>query len=423
MKVVKYPGRKAEETITRSSLDYAKALDSVRPIVEDVKGKGDRALFKYTKRFDKFHLTRSNIRVRDSELKAARKSVGARIVKALRKAYMNIKAFHKVQFLELEAEWDYYVAEGVKVGERMTPLTTVGCYVPGGLASYPSTVLMACVPAKIAGVGRVVVVSPPPISDVVLAAADIAGADEVYRMGGAQAIAALAYGTESIQPVDKIVGPGNKYVTAAKMLVYGVVDVDMPAGPSEVLILADSSADKNFVVSDMLAQAEHDPNAQCVLVTDSPELVEGVKARLKKRVKSSTRRNILSESLRNVSIILVEDMRDGIKYANKYAPEHLEVLVKNPGKTAAGIRNAGAVFIGPYSPVAAGDYASGGNHVLPTSGAARYSSPLSVRDFLKTISVQELTKDGLKTLSETIATLAEAEGLLEHKKSVEERFK
>ncbi|MFH1403036.1 MAG: histidinol dehydrogenase [Candidatus Altiarchaeota archaeon] len=422
MKTVNYPGRKAEELISRTNLDYNQVLESVRPIVEDVRKNGDKALTKYTRKFDKYSLSPGNMRVTEKEIKAASQRIPT-IVKALKKAHKNIKAFHSIQYKEIDAEWDYYVEEGVKVGEKTTPLKSVGCYAPGGLASYPSTVLMNCVPAKIAGVERIAVASPPPIPDAVLAAAKIAGADEVYRMGGAQAIAALAYGTRHVQPVDKIVGPGNKYVTAAKMLVYGTVDIDMPAGPSEILIIADSSAKPSIIASDLLAQAEHDPNAQCILATDSPKLVKAVNSELEAMIRASGRSEILKKSRENMAAVIVKNKRFAVEYANKYAPEHLEILVKNPTKIAAEIRNAGAVFLGPYSPVAAGDYASGGNHVLPTSGAARFSSPLSVRDFLKTTCVQEMTKEGLKRLSNTIITLAQEEGLLEHRKSVQERLK
>ncbi len=422
MIIIDYPGKKADEILSREGLDYTQILETVKPISKEVRTKGDKALFKYSKKFDNYELTKENIQVSQSEIKKAVKKVGG-LSKALRKASANIKAFHKMQYLEVDREWDYYVSEGVKLGERTTPIESVGCYVPGGLACYPSTVLMTCIPAKIAGVKRIVVVSPPPISDAVLAACSIAGVNEVYQVGGAQAIAALAYGTESIKPVDKIVGPGNKYVTAAKMLVYGTCDIDMPAGPSEILILADKTANPSYIVSDILAQAEHDPNAQSVLVTDSNKIAAEVKSMLGERLDKSPRKTILAESVKKTAIIRVKNMRDGIDYANKYAPEHLEIIVKKPIEAADRIKNAGAVFVGPYSPVAAGDYASGGNHVLPTSGAARFSSPLTVRDYLKTTCIQEISQKGLQDLSETIQKIAESEGLVEHKKSIDERLK
>jgi len=278
----------------------------------------------------------------------------------------------------------------------------VGCYVPGGRAPYPSTVLMTALPARIAGVGRIVVCSPPEVSDGILAACKIAGVDEVYRVGGAQAIAALAYGTETIKPVNKIIGPGNVYVMAAKMLVYGKVGIDNPAGPSEILIIADKSAKPQFIQADLLAQEEHDPDAQAVVVTDSKKLADGIN---------------------NSTVVLTKTISECIEFANDYAPEHLEIMCRNPEKVSQKIRNAGAIFLGDYSPVAAGDYCSGGNHVLPTAGAAKFSSRLGVDDFLRKVSVQNLSKEGLERLKNSIEKLSDAEGFKAHRDSVRARFK
>ena len=421
MKVLEYGRDDLKPVLERPGVDYSAVFDTVRPIIAAVRSEGDAALKAYTKKFDGVEL--DSLRVTEEEIEGAYSGLDVKLLKALEHAYDNIRSFHAVQYQSVEEEWMYMVEDGVVVGERVAPLDSVGCYVPGGRASYPSTVLMTVTPAKIAGVKRVVVVSPPPISGVVLAACRITGVDEVYRVGGAQAIAALAHGTKSIKPVCKIVGPGNKYVTAAKMLVYGAVDIDLPAGPSEIMVLADGLADPWFIAADFLAQAEHDPDAHCVLATDSAKLAGEVKGAVEREVKYSKKVEIISKSLENLTIIKTTTLDEAIEFANQYAPEHLEIHTRNPEDDARKIRNAGAIFIGPYSPVAAGDYASGGNHVLPTGGAARYSSQLSVRDYLKSTSIQNITKAGLQELAATITALAEAEGLLEHKKSVEKRFK
>jgi histidinol dehydrogenase len=334
------------------------------------------------------------------------KRIDKNLLKALKHAHSNITKYHKEQFKHIKKSWNIEVEAGVNVGERISAVDSAGCYVPGGRASYPSTVLMTAIPAKVAGVKRIVVTSPPEISDAILAACSICRVDEIYRVGGAQAVGALAYGTESIKKVSKIVGPGNKYVMAAKNLVYGIVDIDMPAGPSEVLIIADNSANVDFIAADLRAQAEHDPDAQCILVSDSKMLLD----------------NVSKKAPENSIGVLAGNVKDCIEFANLHAPEHLEIIAKNARSVAEKIINAGAIFIGPYSPVAAGDYASGANHVLPTGGAARFSSPLSVRDFLKTTSVQEISKTGLKKLGTTIISIAEAEGLDKHKESIEKRL-
>ncbi|MFH1055225.1 MAG: histidinol dehydrogenase [Candidatus Altiarchaeota archaeon] len=420
MRVLVYGVDDLKPAIDRQGVDYSKAFKIVRGIIDSVRREGDKALREYTKRFDGVSI--GSIQVSRTEIDKAYSKTDPKVIRALKRAHANIQALHKVQYQGIQEEWSYAVDEGVWVGEKTTPLPSVGAYVPGGRAAYPSTVLMTVTPARIAGVKRIVVVSPPPVPDSVLAACKIAGVDEVYQVGGAQAIAALAYGTKSIRPVSKIVGPGNKYVTAAKMLVYGIVNVDMPAGPSEVLIIADGKANPVYIAADILAQAEHDPNAQCILATDSDRLAKEVMREVEGESKTSKKADILSQSLRNFTVVKTQSITEAVKFANEYAPEHLEIHTKNPDNISKRITNAGAIFIGPYSPVAAGDYASGGNHVLPTGGAARYSSQLTVRDYLKTTSVQKITKEGLRRIAETITTLAQEEGLTEHKKSVEKRL-
>ncbi|OYT53265.1 MAG: histidinol dehydrogenase [Candidatus Altiarchaeales archaeon ex4484_2] len=424
MKILHYREENAEELkalVGRDSVELDEAMESVKPIISQVKSKGDSAIYVLTRKLDKYNISPENIKVSDSEIRKAYSRTDKRLVKALEDAALNIGKYHAEQYGKIEKNWETQTSDGVQIGEKIIPLKSVGCYIPGGRASYPSTVLMTTLPAKAAGVSEIILVSPPPISDAVLVAADICGIKEIYRVGGAQAIAALAYGTESIPRVDKITGPGNKYVLAAKMLVYGQVDIDMPAGPSEVLVIADESANPGFIAADVLAQAEHDPSAQSIVVTTSKEIAEKVLEEIGKQLKDLKRKE-LKQSLKNSAIILTRDVEECIEFANLYAPEHLEILTKNPEDTVKEIRNAGAVFIGPYSPVAAGDYASGGNHVLPTGGTARFASELSVRDFLRNMSIQHLTKEGLSKLRHTICEIAGAEGFQAHKKSIDKRF-
>ena len=418
MKVVKYSSKdELKAILERGNASYAETIDVVKTILSDVQKDGDAALFAHTERFDKFPLSNGNIKVTPAEIKEAYRKADKSLLAALKHAKKNISKFHQAQYKKVASGWKTTTDEGVSVGEVVTPIENVGCYVPGGRASYPSTVLMTCTPAKIAGVKRIVVVSPPPINPTVLVACDIAGVDEIYRAGGAQVIAALAYGTHSIKKVNKIVGPGNKYVTAAKMMVYGIVDIDMPAGPSEVLIIADNTSNPKYIALDLLAQAEHDPDAQSLLVTDSEELIEKATAEI------SDNKKEIKKPLGQIIAVKTNTTAESIAFANEYAAEHLEIATKNPDTVAKKIKNAGAIFTGPYSCVTAGDYASGGNHVLPTGGTARFASQLSVRDYLKTTSIQKITEKGLKKLSKTITTLAQAEGLQAHKKSVEKRIK
>ncbi len=422
MRIVNYENKREIERVIERSLDLESVFDIVRPILRDVKENGDSALIEYTKRFDNFDLISENIKISENEIIDAYSNVSDPFLSAIRHAHKNIEKFHREQFKQIKKSWKIETGKGVSITEKIAAIESIGAYVPGGIASYPSTVLMTCIPAKIANVERIVVVSPPPISPAVLVACDLCGVNEIYRVGGAQAIAALAYGTESVRRVDKIIGPGNRYVMAAKLLVFGIVTIDMPAGPSEVLIIADSEANPRFIAADILAQAEHDPDAQCILVTDSKEIADEVDNEIKNQIEDLKRREVITQSLENSYLVLTRDMNEAIEFSNLYAPEHLEIMTKNPEEIAEKIKNAGAIFLGNYSPVPAGDYASGGNHVLPTGGTARFSSELGVRDFLRCYSIQKISKAGLSRLRKTIETLAEVETLDAHSNAVKKRF-
>lgn len=392
------------------------ALLRAKPIIENVRKFGDKALIDYTKRFDCFDITKNTIEIDENEIKEAYKKVDKKLIKALEEAAELIKKFSKEQ---LPKGWSKEIKKGIKVGQIVRPLEKVGCYVPGGEYSLVSTVLMTVIPAKVAGVKEVVIASPPkPKNYALLVAAGIAGADKIFRIGGAQAIAALAYGTETIPKVDKIVGPGNIFVTAAKKLVYGDVGIDFLAGPTEVMIVSEKGNPK-FIAADLLAQAEHDRMASAILVTTSKGLAENVKKEINIQLKGLKTESIASESIRkNSAIIVAGNMDEAIKLINDFAPEHLIIEDK---KILDKINNAGAIFIGSYSCEAAGDYCVG-NHVLPTGGIAKFRAGLSVFDFVKMPTVQELSKDGLRSIKEVITALADAEGLDAHKKSVEKRF-
>ncbi len=387
----------------------------VKEIVESVKREGDRALKEYTARFDGAEL--ETFRVSEEEFARAVDAADPAVVSEIEKAYRNILTYHEQQ---AENEW-WTEEEGRRLGQIVRPVESVGCYVPGGRAFYPSTVLMAAVPARVAGVKRIVVTTPPQpdgsINEHTLAACRIAGVSEVYKVGGAQAIAALAYGTASVPKVDMIVGPGNIYVTAGKKMVYGDVGIDMLAGPSEVLIISDSTGDPSFIASDIRAQAEHDPNASCVLVSTDKEVIDAVCAELKSDALDAL------PALENVALLRVKDLDSAIDFSNEYAPEHLEIMVADEEEALTRIQSAGSIFLGPYSPVAAGDYASGPNHILPTGGCARFQSGLNVGHFLKRISVQRLTRQGLSGISDIVIGLSEAEGLKYHSESVKKRLK
>ncbi len=409
--------------IKRSSVDYESVVPKVAAILRDVKARGDTALREYTEMFDGVKL--GEIRVSAKEFKEARRSIDKKLLAAMEEARENILWFHLRQ---LPKEWSFK-RKGVRAGLLSRPLESVGCYVPGGKAAYPSTVLMTVTPAKVAGVKRIVCVTPPnkegKANPFVLAACELAGATEVYKVGGAQAIAALAYGTGSVPKVDKIVGPGNVYVTAAKELVSREVAVDMIAGPSEVLIIADGGADPEFIAYDMLAQAEHDPNAVCVLVTTSKKVADDVTTLLKLGLLEKFKtKDIAWKSLKeNGAVLIAKDIGDAMEFANEFAPEHLELMVKGAEKLLAQVKSAGSVFLGEYTPVAIGDYAVGTNHVLPTMGYARTNSALSVKDFVKQIQYQAASSMGLKSLATAATTLAEAEGLRFHAESIRKRLK
>lgn len=408
-----------EKIKNHSKKNFELALTRVLPIINDIKKLGDKALFNYIKKYDSFEATKNNILVTKEEIKQAYKKLDKKTIQAVKQAKENIENYAKIQ---LPKEWNKEIKKGITVGQLIRPLEKVGCYIPGGNFSLISTILMTVIPAKVAGVKEIIICSPPKENNFALyVAADIAGADKIYRIGGAQAIAALTYGTETIPKVDKIVGPGNIFVTAAKKLVYGDVGIDFLAGPSEVLILAEKGNPK-FIAADMLAQAEHDILASAVLVTTKKQLAEEVKEELTKQLKSLSPKSFAPASLRKYgAIILADNLNEAIKFTNDFAPEHLEIIVNNKEEVIRKLNNFGALFIGGYSPEAAGDYASGPNHVLPTGGVAKFRAGLSVLDFVKMPTVQELSKEGLNSLKETITTLADMEGLEAHKKSVEKR--
>jgi len=413
-----------EQLLKRSELDIDSVLLRVVKIVSDVRREGDRALAHYTERFDGVKLSSDDLEVSEGEYVLALQQLKPEIKESLESLSKSIEKFHKKQ---LPKEWDMEIALGVRAGQLVFPLESVGIYVPGGLAKYPSTVLMAAIPARVAGVKHIIVCTPPnqdgKVSPAVLVAAKMAGVEKVFKVGGAQAIAAMAYGTETIPKVDKIIGPGNVYVAAAKQVVAPNVDVDFAAGPSEVLILADEDANPLFVAADLVAQAEHDSEAAAVLVTPSEKLAKRVREEARKIVKKSQRWNISVRSLAKYGrIVVVKTMKDAVEFANAYAPEHLELMVKQPKKVLKEIRNAGSIFVGEYSPVAVGDLAVGVNHILPTGGVARRRSGLSILDFVKLPTVQELTKSGLKGVAKVVETLAEVEGLPGHALSVRVRL-
>jgi len=397
-------------------------IADVNDILVEVGSKGDEALFKYTEKFEGAKL--NDLRASQEEIDAAYDMVDERILEALAQAADNIFAFHSAQ--KEHELWMTEVAPGVSVGQKIVPLDSVGAYVPGGRASYPSSALMNVIPAKVADVSRIVVCTPPKsdgsITPLTLVAADMAGADEVYKLGGAQAVAAMAFGTETIEHVSKIVGPGNVYVTAAKMLVRGTTEIDFPAGPSEVLIIADRTADPGVIAADMIAQGEHDPKAISVLVATDDLLASAVAEELKIQSATAFRSDIIEQSLDHSAVLVANDIDEAVDFANAFAPEHLEIITNDPMNVFRSIRNAGSVFLGGFTPVAAGDYASGTNHVLPTSGYARVFSGLNVDHFTKKITVQMITDEGLLGLEETITTLAEAEGLKAHAESVRRRL-
>jgi len=403
--------------------ERAQADADVRYIINDVAERGDEALFEYTLRFD--GCKPESLLVTQEEIDAAAESVGEYFLDTLKMAAENIRAFHKKQ---LSDGFSMTAPFGSELGQIVRPIEKAGLYIPGGTASYPSTVLMNAIPAKIAGVSEIVAVTPPDkegrVNPAVLAAAKVAGIDKIFKVGGAQAIAALACGTESIPKVDKIVGPGNRYVASAKRLVYGLVDIDMIAGPSEILIVADKNADPVNIAADLLSQAEHDTLASAILVTDNKELAEKVQAEVERQLELLPRAEIARQSIDNQSaIFLCSSISEAIEIANDIAPEHLEICVEGPKKYLADIKNAGSIFLGAYTPEALGDYFAGTNHTLPTSGTARFASPLGVDDFIKRSSYIYYTKEALSEVKDRIAHFARFEGLEAHARSVESRFR
>ena len=426
MKLCKFsePGYQnlVETLVNRSSMDLFTEDETVRKILNDVKEKGDEAVLRLTHQFDRHALPLEKIRVTSDEIKAAYKEINQEELDALGEAAKRIRLFHERQKQE---SWTYQ-EDGIVLGQLVKPLEIVGIYVPGGKASYPSSVLMNAIPAKVAGVKRIVMCSPFPEGQTrphVLVAADLAGVTEIYKIGGAQAVAAMAFGTGTIPRVDKIVGPGNIFVALAKRLVFGIVDIDMIAGPSEILIVADHSANPSYVAADLLSQAEHDEDAVPILLTPDEALAENVKKELEKQVKALNKKNIAEVSLRNNGYLLVtESLQDAVDMANKIAPEHLELALEKPEEWAKKVQNAGAIFLGHYTPEAMGDYLAGPNHVLPTSGTARFSSPLGVYDFIKRTSLISYTREALQNCGKTVQLLAEMEDLGGHANSVKLRL-
>lgn len=421
MKIIKLEYQENTDVFNRSKLDAEGVMDTVRSILSAVKEDGDIALRRYTKKFDRVDL--NLIRIDDEVIDNSLKNLDVKLIKALEKAANNIAKFHKAQIPD---EWMIEVDKGVMAGQIIRPLDSVGCYIPGGRAVYPSTILMTVIPAKIAGVSRIICCTPPQIDgsikDVILAAAKVAGVTEIYKVGGAQAVAAMAYGTKTIPKVDKIVGPGNIFVTAAKKLVYGDVDIDFPAGPSEVLIIADQNSNPDYIAIDLMAQAEHDPNAACVLVTTSETLALKVDQIINEQCGKMKRSEIIAESLLKFGLIIIAPSIDeAVEFSNKYAPEHLIIMTEEPEEVVKNITNAGSIFLGELTPVSAGDYGSGTNHVLPTSGCAKMYSGLSAESFIKKPTVQKLSDKGVINLNEMVTTLAEYEGLYAHVESFKKR--
>lgn len=412
------------DLLKRDPNNYSSYEATVQAIVNDVRERKDEAVFEYTKKFDGAVLDASTVRVSEAEIQEALSQVEPSLLAIMKRAMKNIREYHEKQ---KQYSWFDSKPDGTILGQKVTPLSSVGVYVPGGKAAYPSSVLMNIIPAEVAGVPRIVMVTPPgkdgKVNPVTLIAAHIAGVTEVYKVGGAQAVAALAFGTESIPRVDKIVGPGNIFVALAKKAVYGHVSIDSIAGPSEILVLADDSANPRFVAADMLSQAEHDELASAILVTTSMELAEKVSAEVDGFVATLSRKEILEKSLENYGYILVADtMEEAIATANEIASEHLEIVTRNPFEVMTKIQNAGAIFIGDYSSEPLGDYFAGPNHVLPTNGTAKFFSPLSVDDYIKKSSIIYYSKEALEAVHQDIEAFAEAEHLTAHANSIRVRF-
>ena len=413
-----------ENLLKRSPNNYGKFEAAVADILANVKEKGDEALFSYTKEFDKVEVTPETIRVTEAEIEEAYKAVDASLLEVIRKALVNIRNYHEKQ---RQNSWFTSTENGTMLGQKVTPLNRVGVYVPGGKAVYPSSVLMNIVPAKVAGVPHIVMTTPPgkdgKVNPSTLVAAKEAGADEIYKVGGAQAIGALAYGTASIPKVDKIVGPGNIFVALAKKAVYGHVSIDSIAGPSEILVLADETANAHYVAADLLSQAEHYEMASAILITTSTELAQNVEKEIEGYLKVLSRKEIIEKSLENFGYILIaEDMDEAIEAANEIASEHMEIVTKNAFEVMMKVRNAGAIFIGEYSSEPLGDYFAGPNHVLPTNGTAKFFSALSVDDFIKKSSIVYYSRSALQEIHKDIIQFASSEQLTAHANSIAVRF-
>ncbi len=408
----------------RTSEDLTPYREQVFKIIENVRCTKDMAVREYTRRFDHIDISKENLLVRSEEIDEACSMVEDKFMDAISLAKERILKYHQAQKV---TSWSMNEDNGIIMGQICRPLQRVGVYVPGGSAAYPSSVLMTVIPAKVAGVEEVVMVTPPDltgkVNPYILAAAKIAGVDKIYKVGGAQAVAALAYGTETIPKVDKIVGPGNIYVSLAKQLVYGQVDIDMIAGPSEILIIADETASPRYVAADLLSQAEHDPLAAAILVTSSKKIGEEVQKEVERQMKSLPRFKIIQQSLQKYGrIILVDSLEEGIEIANQIAPEHLELAVSDPFLWMTKVKNAGAIFLGEFSPEPLGDYMAGPNHVLPTNGTARFFSPLSVRDYLKYSSYLSYSQEALEEVKDQVIIIAEKEGLEGHANAIRVRF-
>ena len=412
------------DLLKRDPNNYDKYAASVQEIVNTVKEKRDEALFDYTRRFDHAEITADTIRVTDEEIEEAMALVEPALMQVMQKAMVNIRAYHEKQ---KQYSWFDTESNGVILGQKVTPLDSVGVYVPGGKAAYPSSVLMNIIPAEVAGVKRIVMVTPPgrdgKVNPVTLAAAHLAGATEVYKVGGAQAIAALAFGTESVPKVNKIVGPGNIYVALAKKAVYGHVSIDSIAGPSEIMVVADETANPKFIAADLLSQAEHDELACAILVTTSMELAKEVSALADRFIRELSRKEILEKSIENYGYILVvKSLEEAVDTVNEIAPEHLEIQTSNPFDVMTKIRNAGAIFLGEYSSEPLGDYFAGPNHVLPTNGTAKFFSPLGVDAYVKKSSIIYYSKEALEPVSKDIIQFASSESLTAHANSIRVRF-
>lgn len=413
-----------ENLLKRSPNSYGEFESRVNDIIQNVREKRDEAIFEYTLKFDGATINQDNIRVTEEEIKEAYEQVDPKLLDVIRKALVNIRDYHAKQ---KQYSWFDSDESGIILGQKVTPLKTVGVYVPGGKAVYPSSVLMNVIPAKVAGVSNIIMTTPcgkdGKVYPSTLVAAKEAGVDAIYKVGGAQAIAALAFGTESIPKVDKIVGPGNIYVALAKKAVFGYVSIDSIAGPSEIMVLADETANPRFVAADLLSQAEHDEMASAILVTTSETLAEQVSVEVDKFVETLSRKEIIQKSLDNYGYILVADtMQDAIDTVNEIASEHLELVTKNPFETMTKIRNAGAIFIGEYSSEPLGDYFAGPNHVLPTNGTAKFFSPLGVDDFIKKSSIISYSREALEPVYKDIVQFAECEKLTAHANSIRVRF-